>query len=253
MKKMREKLNSLDVQTNKPPVLLNILGIQFHETISSLFTRHPEMIEKIAKSITEKGYDVSEPIVIGIIKGTGDFVVDGHTRIEAAKMAGLDKIPVIYMDFENLEDAIQYTYCRQANRRNLTQSEILQAAILLKNKESRDGTGRNIEKLSDELGISASALVHAKTVAKRAEEKDIEAIRNGEKSINEIYRKIKTIKPKKQVTDDCEETETSLMLTVGIEDILRLLINNKELSAVNIILLKYRNLVSENFLSELGI
>jgi ParB-like chromosome segregation protein Spo0J len=263
--------------SSKGIVFMNLSEIQPHDTISSLFFRQTDTIEKISLSMQENGYDASEPVVIARIKGIGNYLADGYTRIEAARKAGLIKIPIFYIDCETLEDALQYTYSRQANRRNLTQGEILQAATLLIKKETRDGTGRSIDKLSKDLGVSPSTITHARTVAKKAEEEDIEAVKKGEKSINEVYQKVKTSKPKEQTINECEKIEfiSSSMadnnkpvsvkqdekyqqennqneefFSIRIEDIIRLLIENKEINAGKLILSKYRNMVSKEFFSE---
>jgi ParB family chromosome partitioning protein len=311
MKKIQKLVFKLfNVQNReKTQVFMNTSEIKFHDTISALFIRQPELIEKISESMKEKGYDPSESVVIGRIKDIGDFVVDGHTRMEAAKKAGLDKVPVTFIEFESLEDALEYTYKRQANRRNLTEWEILQVAKLLPKKETRDGKGRSVEKTSVEMGISASSLTHAKTVANRANDEDLDAIKKGEKSINEIYQKVKSTKPKKQSHDEIKKTETLIELTVegdkqnvvnqvehsekdlsqgeednsqdpkledrddklaiikqdevseehrnldsitaSNEDIIRLLVKTKEFEAVNVIMSKYHNFVSSDFLSKL--
>jgi ParB-like chromosome segregation protein Spo0J len=236
------------------------------------------MIEKISKSMKEKGYDASEPVVIGKIKNIGDVVVDGHTRTEAAKKAGLKTIPVVYIEFETFEDAIQYTYNRQAIRRNLTQGEILQAAALLSKKETRDGTGRNIEKLSRDLGVSASTITHARTVAKKAKKEDIEAIKRGEKTINEAYQNVKESKPNKQNDSDNKKIEKPAIptiktdkpavikkdkknlqgknqkkefISVKIEDIINFLSENKEINAGKLILNKYRHIICKECFSKL--
>jgi ParB-like chromosome segregation protein Spo0J len=265
----------LDIHnSSKEPVFMDTSKIMFHETLSSLFIRQPNMIEKISKSMIEKGYDLSEPVVIVRIKGIGNYVGDGHTRTEAARKAGLIKIPIVYIDCETLEDAIQYTYNRQANRRNLTQKEILQAATLLSKKETRDGSGRSIDKLSKDLGVSASTITHARTVAKKATKEDIEAIKRGEKTINEAYQNVKESKPNKQNDSDKKETEKPAIptiktdkpvaikqdeknqqeknkrkesISVKIEDIINLLSENKEINAGKLILNKYRNIISKEY------
>ena len=299
-------------------VMMRVSDINTHGDITNIFHVKTELVDKIAASMMEHGYDTSQPLVIGKIKDIGDFLADGHTRLEAAKRAGLDKIPVEFKNFDSIEDAQHYTFARQAERRNLTDQEILIAARLLPKKQTRDGSGRSVEIRSRELGISASKLIHAKTVAEKAGEDVLESIKKGKTTINQAYQKIKTSKPKNKSADkpetreistpltiendtltifknneessleikeikevntagkekrefrtdspvvddkppvlmDSEEStpeiqKTKEVITVNINDVLRLLVDNKELSALNIILKKYRNSISTEILLEL--
>jgi len=128
---------------------------------------------KITKSILEEGFDKSKPVALWEFKEQEFVLLDGHTRMRAAENAGLKEIPAIVMQFNNIDDAKLYTYKCQALRRNLTQQEIMEAVKLLGNKKNRDGKGRSVEKLSKEINISPSTLVHAKTVSERASEEDM--------------------------------------------------------------------------------
>ncbi|HHW2744525.1 TPA: ParB/Srx family N-terminal domain-containing protein, partial [Pseudomonas aeruginosa] len=52
-------------------------------------------IKRIVKSIKENGFDQEKPVDVWRNPKTGRLEIqDGHHRTEAAKKAGLDKIPV---------------------------------------------------------------------------------------------------------------------------------------------------------------
>lgn len=71
--------------------------------------KHPkEQIERLAKLIDYQGF--RNPVVVSNRTG---FVVAGHGRIEAAKKIGMDKVPVMYQDFEN--EAQEYAYLTSDN------------------------------------------------------------------------------------------------------------------------------------------
>lgn len=71
--------------------------------------KHPkEQIERLAKLIKYQGF--RNPLVVSNRSG---FVLCGHGRIEAAKLAGMKKIPVMYQDFEN--EAQEYAYLTSDN------------------------------------------------------------------------------------------------------------------------------------------
>lgn len=71
--------------------------------------KHPkEQIERLAKLIEFQGF--RNPVVVSNRTG---FVLAGHGRIEAARIAGLKEIPVMYQDFDN--EAQEYAYLTSDN------------------------------------------------------------------------------------------------------------------------------------------
>jgi DNA modification methylase len=71
--------------------------------------KHPkEQIDRLAKLIQYQGF--RNPVVVS--KRTG-FVLAGHGRIEAAKIAGLKEVPAMFQDFEN--EAQEYAYLTSDN------------------------------------------------------------------------------------------------------------------------------------------
>ncbi|MDR2052801.1 MAG: hypothetical protein LBP80_05235 [Treponema sp.] len=152
--------------------------------LGGMFAVKAEILAAIVKSMRESGYDKSQPVVLW--KGK-DLVVDGHTRLEAAREAGIGEIPVEEKEFDRIEDAKLYAYRRQAERRNLSPAEILGAAAELRNKDTRDGSGRASEILAGELGLSPSTVKHAKAVAGEAPPEIIEEVKKNRMSINKAY------------------------------------------------------------------
>jgi ParB-like chromosome segregation protein Spo0J len=241
---------------NNDLLFMKVDEIKTHPELSGLFLIQKEVLDKIISSIKEKGFDPAERIVIGKIEGIGDFVVDGHTRLEGAKQAGLSEVPVIFKNFASFEDAIEYTYKRQANRRNLTQAEILKASQLLKNKTNRDGTGRSVTKLSNDLGISESTLIHAKVVGEKADTEVIDAIYAGKLSINKAYKDVKETKQKKEAdnnevkissTDESLQTvKTTLVAKKKTIDDDKASFSNKQLKNYNAIIENKKEILSIN-------
>lgn len=68
----------------------------------------PEQIERLAKLIKYQGF--RQPLVVSNRSG---FVLCGHGRIEAAKLAGLEEVPVMFQDFEN--EAQEYSFLTSDN------------------------------------------------------------------------------------------------------------------------------------------
>ena len=71
-------------------------------------THSAEQIAKIAASITEFGF--TNPILVD----SADGIIAGHGRLEAAKLLGLDDVPVIVLD--HLSDAQRRAYILADNR-----------------------------------------------------------------------------------------------------------------------------------------
>jgi ParB-like chromosome segregation protein Spo0J len=71
--------------------------------------KHPkEQIDRLAKLIKYQGF--RNPLIVSNRSG---FVLAGHGRIEAAKLAGLKEVPVMFQDFEN--EAQEYAYLTSDN------------------------------------------------------------------------------------------------------------------------------------------
>jgi ParB family chromosome partitioning protein len=84
--------------------------IQTDPQLAGMFTINAEILASIVKSMKELGYDKSQPLVLW--KGKG-VVVDGHTRLQAAREAGIPEIPVEEKEFAALEEAKLYAYRRR--------------------------------------------------------------------------------------------------------------------------------------------
>ena len=62
-----------------------------------------EQIKRLEKLITYQGF--RNPLIVSNRTG---FLIVGHGRLEAAQNLGLEKLPVIYQDFE--DEAQEYSY-----------------------------------------------------------------------------------------------------------------------------------------------
>lgn len=164
-----------------------VADIVIDPVISKVFAIRKKTLEDVARKIRENGYDKSQPVVVW--KGK-NILLDGHTRLEAAKELGLEEIPAAELEFESMEDALLYTFERQALRRNLTPAEILNAARLMEQKKKRDGKGRAAEQMAEHLGVSAATMYSAKKILKEAAPEAVEAVRKGERSIRSVYSEI---------------------------------------------------------------
>jgi ParB family chromosome partitioning protein len=198
MSKLSERVKTagFNAGMNYYAKMMPVADIGEDPEIAGIFRIHDNTLDSIVKSMEYNGYDKAEPIVLW--KGK-NVIVDGHTRVKAAIKVGIIEIPVIEKEFDSLEDAIIYTFERQANRRNLEQSEILAAAATLKNKtkDNEDGSGRSAEILAGKLNVAPSTIYRAKKICAEASEGDLKAVQNGKATINEVYKKVKSTKKEK--------------------------------------------------------
>jgi ParB family chromosome partitioning protein len=156
--------------------------------ISKKFKLSEDVVEAISQSIIKDGFHKEEPVALWAEK---NILLDGHQRYTAAKKAGLVEIPFIEKHFACLEDAILYTFERQAIRRNLTADEVLYAAKMIPDKKNGNGEGRAAEEWAKRLKVHVSTIYRAKSVIKTASEEDIQSIRDGKTSIKKVYNKNK--------------------------------------------------------------
>jgi ParB-like chromosome segregation protein Spo0J len=254
---IKEKKDADGLWSGGSYVMMKMEEIEILEDFSGLFPINNDTLAGITDSIIKNGFDKSQPVTLWEIEKNRYILVDGHTRRKAAENASLKEIPATITHFNSLEDAKQYAFKRQALRRNLTQKEIFIAALNMLKKEKRDGTGRMVEQTSKELGVSPSTLVHAKTIANRASKDDINALINGNASINSIYQKLKNKKIEKEsavanktnvkktgkVNSKIVKPKTSSKTKlVSLKNILTLLKEHNEKNAIKIILERYKNL-----------
>ena len=82
----------------------------------NLFLQDKENIDSIAEKIKAEGFSDAHPLIIWKEK---DILVDGHTRLKAARKAGCFQVPVMYESFASREEALKAAMDEQIQRRNL--------------------------------------------------------------------------------------------------------------------------------------
>ena len=165
---------------------MRISDIIIDPELSKLFVIKDGVLQEIVDSITENGFDKSQPVTIWKNK---NILLDGYTRRQAAITAGLEEILISEKDFESREDALTYALERQLIRRNLSSSEILKAVEMLPDERNQRGEGRRAKKLANLLGVSEATIYQAKDVIENSPEEDLQAIRDGDMSLSKGYAK----------------------------------------------------------------
>ena len=180
-----------------------VTNIKTASPFRDLFPIQERILDEIYWGIQKNGYDYSKPIILW--ESHDSIVIDGHTRLRAARKAGLCKIPVVLKVFLDEDEALQYAIRCQRNRRNLTANEILTCIAELdrRRKAGRPGNdklaqycanfGKSAQETAGILGVSVRKVEQARTVLDKAPEDIKEAVKSGEITINAAY--LRTVKP----------------------------------------------------------
>ena len=75
-------------------------------------------LRQVMDAIRKNGFDTLYPIVVW--EGHDNVVVDGHTRLIAARQLGYATVPVVSRSFSDEEAALQHTITAQRVRRTLS-------------------------------------------------------------------------------------------------------------------------------------
>ncbi len=92
-----------------------------------IFRIDPDVLQNIQKSIS-KEYDSVKPVIIWKEKS---IILDGYTRVKAAKETGLTEIPAVEKSFKNEKAALLYAIECQTLRRNLTDGDVLRLVAMV--------------------------------------------------------------------------------------------------------------------------
>lgn len=174
--------------------------------MADLFPIRPPDLEAVTLSMRERSFDPAEPIVVWRDRGV---VVDGHTRLAAAKQAELARVCIDERAFEDLRAALEYAIRRQLDRRNLTPKELagfqaraIEALDAVKpvardeggqfTAASPDATvGKSAAATAEMVGASQATVERARVVLASGDEQAISALRAGRATATGAYRAVK--------------------------------------------------------------
>lgn len=174
-------------------LMMHILDVHTDAPFKDLFVIKPAVLSAMTEDMKKHGFDIVHPIVVW--GGHNGVVVDGHTRLQAAKDAGVLNVPIVIKDFASEEDALQYAISSQRNRRNLTDAELLNCISALDSRFSRGGNpkasreafGKSAKKTADLLGISRAKVERLRAVNDHASDNLKNAVASGDISIYKAY------------------------------------------------------------------
>ena len=167
---------------NGQSMFVEIDNIRTIEPFKSLFPVREDILARITADMKRFGFDNAHPIILWA--GHNFTVVDGHTRLLAAKKLGISTIPVVLREFADESKALEYAIDSQRNRRNLTDAELLRCLSEL-DKRKKVGRPKNG---GVDLGKSAEATAKVlRTVADHATMTIKLAVLSGDLTVNRAY------------------------------------------------------------------
>ncbi len=200
---------------------MNIEKIKTHPTFEGIFRIDQELLARIEQDMREGRYDISQPIILATWEGQKELVcIDGHTRLQAAKNAGIEKVPFFKHEFDTEQEAIEKAVKLQRNRRNMTDAEIIAVIEAIDRKKPRGGDRRSEEAKSkkssdtieksgsksaagtaEKLGVSTTKVDRTRCVLNHGDPETIEAVKNGEMLINQACQETREKKSKRNKTN----------------------------------------------------
>lgn len=184
--------------------------LETREPFSSIFPIQDAVFQKILNSMKKNSFDAAHPIIVW--KCDSAVIIDGHTRYRAAIECGISEIPIVFKEFLNAEEALDYAVSQQVNRRNLSSGEMLRyiaAADKLRqpgrpkklapnganfpDAAPATGKGKSAEQIAKVLNISTRKAERLRKIAKDGTDEIKQALQNDEISINNAYEQTREI------------------------------------------------------------
>jgi ParB family transcriptional regulator, chromosome partitioning protein len=179
--------------------LVDIDTIITAKPFKALFPIKPITLDEIKKDMEKKGFDNSQPLVIWKEK---QVLIDGHTRLESAKLSGIEKVPITEKSFQSEDKAIEYAIHLQQNRRNLTDAELINCITHYDSKKSKgrpkkglheplSEKGKSADITAKKLGISPTKVKKLRAIEEKGNPELKCAVKSGEKTVNQAYAELK--------------------------------------------------------------
>ena len=119
------------------------------------------MRERIYADMKRRGYLPYEPI-----RTWNDIVVDGHTKLLAARKAGIKTVPVVRLSFASVDEALDDAIAAQTVRRNLRDADYLKLVEKVDQRQGRGGKRGDQQRTSGEVFASATETAQKLSISK---------------------------------------------------------------------------------------
>lgn len=167
--------------------------ISIDPEIKDIFNQNETEIHNISEDMKVNGYNTGNPTTVS----QDNVLVEGHTRYLAALRAGIKKIAVVYKHFNSKQEMLEYAYKQQLHRRNLSEQDIFNAYLKLRELTNEDGKKAKTDvQIAEELHVSPRQIAKMKEVERKASSELMTAFNEGAISLNQAYNQMKEeIKP----------------------------------------------------------
>ena len=196
-------------------VMMPVDKLKAEPPFCEVFDIRESDLQQVIEAIRDKGFDTLYPIVVW--DGHDNVIVDGHTRLVAAKQLGYSTVPVVPRVFANEEEALQHTIAAQRVRRALSQAELMKCVAVMREKMAARKTeqsvkgltpvpqGRTTQVIAEAVGSTRGTVDKIERITRNGNPKLIEAVRNDELTINQAHEIVKKDERKKRQLAYAEE------------------------------------------------
>lgn len=224
------------------------------DTFKNLFPRNSDILESIKEDMKKNGFRESQPIIVAKGPWTNPpCVIDGHTRLEAAKSLDIEPTFTVHY-FATQQAALEFALYLQAVRRNLTDAEIMSCVSILdvkkvagrpsKKLSSNDDNsndrgsskGKSSEYTAKLLNISSRKVEKIRAILSEDTPEEIkENVFAGKKSINRAEKEIRQLKKKNKTLSKSATSEGpgDSSGSIGTEDVIGVTSNSVQESQSN--------------------
>lgn len=190
------KINSVASGGLKLSKKILLEKIEEHEHFKNLYKIDEDVLERITNHMDSNGYDESQPIHIWVTTDddgiTHYYLIDGYTRVSAAKKLGLIQVPYYeHNEFTSFDEAYKYVLHLQTDRRNLEGIDLLNNIKELMGTDYIQSMKNKNQAIADLIGVSKKTVERAKFVEENASEEQIESLESGNTTINKLHNEIK--------------------------------------------------------------
>lgn len=194
----------------------------------------------LEESLKEEG--CRDPVVVW--KNTG-HLIDGHHRVEICDRLGIP-YKIQELSIADDVDAKIWMLRNQFNRRNLPDYIKGDLALELEELEAQkarkrqacgqggslllqrvaegsdpDEKGTTRDKIGSQVGLSGEQIRRIKKIKEKASPEDIEALRNGTKSVRGVYTRVRMVEAKSQAKEKLEALESiQVSESKGVYDVI---------------------------------
>ena len=182
--------------------MMSVGRLETRKPFSNLFPIKETTLKQITARMRESGFQNLHPLCVW--RTDKPVVLDGHTRLQAARQLGITEVPVVQMDFDDEFAAMGFAIAQQLERRNLSvkaMMEYIEIADTLarrgrkKKEQGRSNSceneeqarGKSSERLAKTLNIPVKRAECLRRIVKDGSEETKAALANEEISINQAY------------------------------------------------------------------